>query len=211
MATKTAPSDPSSYTASETALLLFDCMNFHVSMIQDTEKKQQFIEPINTLLATARKNRVAIIHCHVDVKGELTDFNKIKEKWMTIYRPMLEVTPELAAECSDFTPPKDIESDRLEISTKISVGYRSTLLNKGLQRLLKEELHAKHLILAGFITSGPIVGTLCMALTLILFSLWLKMLLGTDEHLHRIIIDSIISLLVWVATTEQATGNMSNH
>ncbi|KAK7927492.1 hypothetical protein PG985_004490 [Apiospora marii] len=67
---------PSAYPPSETALLLLDCQNVLVNMIQDPAQKEKFINSTKTLLDAARKNNVTIVHCLIDTTQDPPPANK---------------------------------------------------------------------------------------------------------------------------------------
>ncbi|CAG9942806.1 unnamed protein product [Clonostachys rosea f. rosea IK726] len=151
------PNQPQYYGPSETALLFLDYQNVLFSMITDESVKKSVLDSAKTLLASARQNKVPIIHCLINTKLDPPPTSKIYEQWSTIHKPLLEANLDLAKEHPDLAPNGSATGHE---STSLRVpGPRSALLNKDLITTLRKELGVTSLILGGIATSGAIIGT----------------------------------------------------
>jgi nicotinamidase-related amidase len=201
---------PEAYPGSKTALLFLDYQNVLVNMIQDPEKKNKLIESAKTLLTTARKHQVAIVHCVMDTKTDPPPTNKVSEQWATVHKPALSAIPELAAEYSELAP-DPASAGGLESTSFRAPGYRSALVGKGLLSLLREELKVEHLILGGIATSGAILGTashatdLDFVVTVVEDACW-----DPDDSVHLALIKTVLPTLAWVSTVDEAVTRLSS-
>lgn len=84
----------SSYSPSKTALLLLDYENAHVGIIQGHGRKDTVVNSTKRLLTTARKNKVAIVHCLI-TKLDPPATSKGTEKWLSMTKPALSAIPEI--------------------------------------------------------------------------------------------------------------------
>ncbi|VUC28678.1 unnamed protein product [Clonostachys rosea] len=210
MTTSSAPSHPSHYPPSQTALLFLDYQNVLVNMIADEERKQKLISSAKELLATARANNVAIIHCLIDTDNDPPTTNKVSEQWLTVHKPLLGATPELAQEYGELAPSDSPDGVGHESVSLRPPGYRSVLVNDDLLHLLREKLGVSHLILGGIATSGAILGTathgtdLDFVVSVVEDAVW-----DPSETVHRALIDNTIPTLAWVLETKEAVGYLT--
>ncbi|KAK6852905.1 hypothetical protein PG995_011456 [Apiospora arundinis] len=205
---------PAAYPPSETALLLLDCQNFLVSMIPDQEQKNKLRSSAKTLLDTARKNNVAIVHCMIDTTQDPSPANKMSEQWLTVFKPILSSVPAAGAELADIaamTGDKIEGGARRETVSMRPPGPRSAFVAEGLESLLRDgKLWGEHLILGGVATSGAVLGTalhgtdLGFVVTIVEDSCW-----DPNQGVHRALIDTVIPAQAWVASVEEAVGYMS--
>ncbi|KAI0172292.1 hypothetical protein GGR52DRAFT_463545 [Hypoxylon sp. FL1284] len=137
---------PSAYPSSKTALLLLDYQNIIVNMIP-SPGKEKLINAVETLLAAARKNNIAIIHCIMDTTQDPAATNKVTETWASQYKPVFSANPQLGAEFGGFAP-NNCSTDR-ETVFKRAPGIRSGLESEGIVSYLRDKLGAAHLILSG--------------------------------------------------------------
>ncbi|KAH8658323.1 putative hydrolase protein [Xylariales sp. PMI_506] len=210
---------PSAYGASKTALLLLDYQNVLVNMIQDPETKQKLIESVKALMAAARKNNVAIVHCLIDTQVDPPATNKTMETWESVHKPMLSAIPDAGAEYSEFaataatttttTPGDGSNSGQGHESISLRApGYRSVLVAKGILPLLREQLGVGHLVLGGIATSGAILGTashatdLDFVVTIVEDACW-----DPSQAVHRTLIDTVLPVLAYVLTVEEAVAH----
>ncbi|RYP09151.1 hypothetical protein DL765_008542 [Monosporascus sp. GIB2] len=204
------PCKPSSYPPSKTALLLLDYQNVLVNMIQDSERKEKLVKAAKTLLATARKNNVAIVHCLMDTNKDPPANSKVTEQYLSVHKPALSAHPILSAECSDLAIVGRTSEGGHESTSFRPPGYRSALVAEGILPLLREELGVTHLILGGIATSGAVLGTathatdLDFVVTVVEDACW-----DPNEQVHRALIDTVIPTLAWVSGVEEAVGNMT--
>ncbi|RYP25583.1 hypothetical protein DL768_011460 [Monosporascus sp. mg162] len=204
------PSKPSSYPPSKTALLLLDYQNVLVNMIQDSERKEKLVESAKTLLATARKNHVAIVHCLMDTNKDPPVTSKVTEQWLSVHKPALSANPILAAEYSDLAIVGLAPEGGHESTSLRPPGYRSALVAEGILPLLREELGVTHLILGGIATSGAVLGTathatdLDFVVTVVEDACW-----DPNQQVHRALIDTVIPTLAWVSEVQETVGHMT--
>ncbi|KAI5917509.1 putative hydrolase protein [Camillea tinctor] len=211
MTTTQEPWKPSSYGPSKTALLLLDYENAHVGMIQDAGRREKVVHSTKRLLTAARENNVVIVHGLMDTASDPPATSKGTEKWQSVIKPMLAANPELVAEYSDFVPPTaDASADAREITSHRNPGYLSALVDGGVLSLLREKLGVEHLIISGITTSGPVLGTathatdLDFVVTVVEDACW-----DPDEQVNRVLLDTVIPVLAWVSTVEDAVGYMT--
>ncbi|KAI4591692.1 hypothetical protein KJ359_012667 [Pestalotiopsis sp. 9143b] len=202
------PWKPSSYTKSQTALLLLDYETAHIDMIEDPKKKEAVINATKTLLTTARENGVAIVHSLMDTTVDPPATNKGTEKWLSIVKPLLAANPEIAAEYSEFAM-TGASHDR-ESTFHRNPGHTSALGTDGVLPLLRDGLGIKDLIISGITTSGPVLGTATHATNLdFVVTVVEEACYDPNEQIHRALIDSVLQTFNWVATVEEATRYMS--
>ncbi|KAI0886351.1 putative hydrolase protein [Annulohypoxylon maeteangense] len=210
MSPTSEPWKPSSYSPSKTALLLLDYENAHVNMIQDQERREKVIHSTKQLLTAARENNVAIVHCLMDTTIDPPKTSKGTEKWQSMIKPMLTANPDMVAEYSDFAITTETSSNGRESTSHRNPGYLSALVDEGLLLLLREKLGVAHLIMSGITTSGPVLGTathatdLDFVVTVVGDACW-----DPDEQVHRALLDTVMPVLAWVSTVEEAVGHMS--
>ncbi|KAK8127949.1 hypothetical protein PG984_009057 [Apiospora sp. TS-2023a] len=185
---------PSAYPPSETALLLLDCQNILINMIQVPGQKDKFINSTKALLDAARKNNVTIVHCLIDTAQDPPPTNKAMEHWATAHKPLLASMPDSGAEETVSTRPP---------------GYRSVLVAERLLSLLRDA-KIKHLILGGIATSGAVLGTavhgtdLDFVVTVVGDASW-----DPNQGVHRALMDTVLPTQAWVAAVEEAVGYLS--
>lgn len=202
------PNQPEYYGPSQTALLFLDYQNVLVNMITDQEERTKLIESAKKLLATARKNKVAVIHCLIDTKIDPPPTSKIYDQWFTIHKPALEATPELAEEYSEFAPTGN-STDGHEIVSLRLPGPRSAFVNKDLLPLLRNKLGVTSLILGGIATSGAIIGTALQGIdedfvvTVVEDAVW-----DPNQQVHRNLLDVVLPVSAYVVSTKEAVGYM---
>ncbi|RYP68061.1 hypothetical protein DL771_006902 [Monosporascus sp. 5C6A] len=202
------PNQPEYYGPSQTALLFLDYQNVLINMITDQGERSNLINSAKQLLATARKNRVAIIHCLIDTDINPPRTSKIYEQWFTINKPALEAMPELAEEYSEFAPTCNSTSRYETISWRLP-GPRSAFVNKDLLPLLRNELGVTSLILGGIATSGAVMGTALQGMdedfvvTVVEDAVW-----DPNPQIHRDLLDVVFPVLGYVVSTAEAVGYM---
>lgn len=201
------PWKPSSYTKSQTALLLLDYEKAHIDMIEDSKKREAVINATKTLLTTARENGVAIVHSLMDTAVDPPATNKGTEKWKSIVKPLLAANPDIAAEYSEFAMTGS-GNDR-ESTFHRNPGYTSALGTEGVLPLLRDRLGIKHLIISGITTSGPVLGTAMHATNLdFVVTIVEEACYDPNEQVHRALIDSVPQTFNWVSTVEEAARYM---
>lgn len=205
------PWKPSSYGPSKTALLLLDYEKAHIDMIEDPKAKETVIMSTKKLLATARENNVAILHCLMDTTSDPPITNKGTEKWHSMIKPLLAANPDIAVEYSDFImTAASAHGEGCETTFHRNPGYTSALATEGVLSLLREKLDVSHLIISGITTSGPVLGTamhatnLDFVVTVVEEASW-----DPNDQVHRALIDSVLQTFTWVATVEEAVGYMT--
>lgn len=203
-------SKPEGYPPSKTALLMLDYQNILVNMIQDPERKKKLVEAAKTLLETARKNQVAIIHCTMDTSLDPPPTNKVSEAWHTAHKPAFSSMPEIGAEYGELAPTSaatDWSRERVSVRPP---GYRSALVGEGLLATLQNELGVKHLVLGGIATSGAIMGTashatdLDFVVTVVEDACW-----DPNEQVHRALIDTVLPSLAWISTVDEGVARLT--
>ncbi|KAK8028478.1 Isochorismatase hydrolase [Apiospora marii] len=201
---------PSAYPPSETALLLLDCQNVLVNMIQDPAQKEKFINSTKTLLDAARKNNVTIVHCLIDTTQDPPPANKATEHWATVHKPLLASMPDSGAEYADLSPKTgDGGGNSKETVSTRPPGYKSVLVADGLVPLLRDS-HIKHLVLGGIATSGAVLGTvthgtdLDFVVTAVEDACW-----DPNQVVHRALMDTVSPTQAWVAGVDEAVGYFS--
>ncbi|OTA97380.1 hypothetical protein M434DRAFT_391846 [Hypoxylon sp. CO27-5] len=198
---------PSAYPPSKTALLFLDYQNILVNMVP-SPAKEKLIHSAENLLAAARKNNVAILHCIIDTNLDPAATNKVNETWVTQYKPALSADPQQGAIFASFTP-NHLSTDR-ETIFKRAPGIRSCLESEGIVPYLRDELGVTHLILGGIATSGAIMGTMShgtdinFVVSVVEDACW-----DPNEQVHRGLIDTVIPSLAWVSSVEEAVGYMT--
>lgn len=201
------PNQPAYYGSSQTALLVMDYLNILVDMMTNPER-QTLIDSVNLLLATARKNKVPIIHCLIDSNIDPPPTSKIYEQWFTVNKPAIEVNPEIAEEYAEFTPPANV-TGRLESVSHRLPGPRSAFINRDLLPFLREDLGVKSLILGGIGTSGVVQGTALQGtdegfiVTVVEEAVW-----DPNAQVNRDLLDVVFPVSAWVVSTEEAVGYM---
>ncbi|OTA59941.1 Isochorismatase hydrolase [Hypoxylon sp. EC38] len=201
------PNQPAYYGPSQTALLVMDYLNMLANMMADPER-HTLIDSVNLLLATARKNRVPIIHCLIDTSIDPPPMSKIYEQWFTVNKPALEADPELAEEYAEFAPPGNI-TGRLESVSHRLPGPRSAFINKDLLPFLREYLAVKSLILGGIGTSGVVLGTALQGtdedfiVAVVEDAVW-----DPNAQVNQDLLDVVFPVSAWVVSTEEAVGYM---
>ncbi|KAI2615368.1 Isochorismatase hydrolase [Hypoxylon sp. NC1633] len=199
--------EPSAYPPSQTALMFLDYQNILVSMVP-SPTKETLVKAAESLLAAARKNNVAILHCITDTDSEPVATNKVAATWDTQFKPVFSANPQLGAEFAAFAPTKHSTS-RETVHLRIP-GSRSVLAGERVVPYLREELGVTHLILAGIATSGAIMGTMShgtdinFVVTVVADACW-----DPNAQVHRDLIDTVIPSLAWVSSVEQAVGYMT--
>ncbi|KAK7740647.1 hypothetical protein SLS62_011044 [Diatrype stigma] len=198
---------PSGYPPSKTALLFLDYQNILVNMIP-SPLKEALITSAETLLAAARQNNVAILHCIMDTNSDPAVTNKVTATWATQYKPIFANDPKLGAEYADFAPANN--STDHETVFKRAPGIRSALESQGIVSYLRDKLGVAHLILGGIATSGAIMGTMShgtdinFVISVVGDACW-----DPNEQVHRDLIDTVIPSLAWVSSVEEAVGYMT--
>ncbi|KAF3058322.1 putative isochorismatase hydrolase protein [Daldinia childiae] len=204
----TRPNQPAYYGSSQTALLVMDYLNMLVDMMASPER-QALIDSVNLLLATARKNKVPIIHCLIDTSIDPPPTSKIYEQWFTVNKPAIEANPELVEEYADFAPPPGNIAGPLESVSHRLPGPRSAFINKSLLPFLREHLGVKSLILGGIGTSGVVLGTALQGtdedfiVTVVEDAVW-----DPNAQVNRDLLDVVLPVSAWVVSTEEAVGYM---
>ncbi|KAK6189668.1 hypothetical protein LQW54_013031 [Pestalotiopsis sp. IQ-011] len=95
---------PEGYPPLRTVLLLIDYQNVLVNMIQDPEKEQKLVDSAKTLLETAREQKVATIHCTMDINLDPPPTNKVSGACHTLHKPAFSGMPEIGAEYAELAP-----------------------------------------------------------------------------------------------------------
>lgn len=202
-------SKPEGYPPSKTALLLLDYQNVLVNMIQDPEKKQKLVDSAKTLLETAREQKVATIHCTMDIGLDPPPTNKVSEAWHTQHKPAFSAMPGIGAEYAQLAPTSATVGGHESISLR-PPGYRSALVADGLLETLQQDLGMKHLIIGGIATSGAVLGTAAHAtdldfvVTVVEDACW-----DPNEQVHRALIDKVIPTLAWVSSVDGAVARLT--
>lgn len=184
-----------------------DYLNILVDMMANPER-QTLIDSVNLLLATARKNKVPIIHCLIDSNIDPPSTSKIYEQWFTTNKPAFEANPKLAQEYAEFAPPANI-TGRLESVSHRLPGPRSAFINKDLLPFLREDLGVKSLILGGIGTSGVVLGTALQGtdedfiVTVVEDAVW-----DPNAQVNRDLLDVVFPVSAWVVSTKEAVGYM---
>ncbi|KAI1130047.1 Isochorismatase hydrolase [Nemania abortiva] len=198
--------DPSAYKPSQTALMFLDYQNLLVNMVPDPTNKT-LIKAAETLLAAARKNNVAILHCISDTNAEPAATNKVAATWDAQYKPIFSANPELGAEYAGFAPTQ--ESTSRETAHTRPPGLRSVLTDEVVV-YLRDHLGVRHLILAGIATSGAIMGTMSQGTDInFVVSVVADACWDPNTQVHNDLIDTVIPSLAWVSSVEQAVGYMT--
>ncbi|KAF7531876.1 hypothetical protein G7054_g8476 [Neopestalotiopsis clavispora] len=204
-------SKPEGYPPSKTALLLLDYQNALLDMIQDETTKKELVDSAEKLLKAARKNKVAIFHCTMDIGLDPPPTNKTSEAWHTLLKSKLAGKPGSGAECAELAPPTNADTDGggHEKVSERPPGYRSALVGKGLLATLRNELGVQHLILGGIATSGAVLGTATHATDLdFVVSVVEDACWDPEEEVHRALIDNVIPSLAWVLPVKEAVARL---
>ncbi|KAI1446561.1 Isochorismatase hydrolase [Annulohypoxylon stygium] len=203
------PNQPAYYGSSQTALLVMDYFNMLVDMAKDPQR-QALIDSVNLLLATARKNKVPIIHCLLDASIDPPPTSKIYDQWFSANKPALQANPSLAQEYAEFAPPGNI-THRLESVSHRVAGPRSAFINKSLLPFLREDLGVKSLILGGIGTSGVVLGTATQGtdegfiVSVVKEAVW-----DPNAQVNQDLLDVVFPVSAWVVSAEEAVGYMKN-
>lgn len=76
-------------------------------MSPDEDVRQNLIDSAKQLLAKARKYKVPIIHCTVDIDLDPAPTTKIYEDWFSVNKPAFESQPELVEEYPGLAPTRN--------------------------------------------------------------------------------------------------------
>ncbi|GAP91998.1 putative isochorismatase hydrolase protein [Rosellinia necatrix] len=198
--------DPSAYPPSQTALLFLDYQNILMDMVP-SPVNETLVNAGIALLAAARQNNVAILHCIMDTTLDPAPTNKVTTTWASQFKPVFSANPQLGAEYAPFA--RTANSTSSETVFKRSPGIRSGLESEVVS-YLRNQLGVKHLILGGIATSGAIMGTMSHAtdinfvVTVVEDACW-----DPNEQVHSDLINTVIPSLAWVSSVEEAVGYMT--
>lgn len=205
------PNQPEYYGPSQTALLFLDYLNVLVNMIPDEDVRQNLIDSAKQLLATARKYKVPIIHCTVDIDLDPAPTTKIYEDWFLINKPAFEAQPELVEEHPDLAPTRNSTGGYETVSLRVA-GTRSAFINKDLLPLIRETLGVTSLIIGGIATSGAVIGTALQGIdesfvvTVVRDAVW-----DPNQQVHEDILDFILPSSAYVVSTMEAVSYLRGY
>lgn len=173
-------------------------------MIPDEEVRQNLIDSAKQLLATARRYKVSIIHCTVDIDLDPAPTTKIYEDWLSVNKPTFKAQPELVEEYPDLAPTKNSTGGYETVSLRVD-GSRSALVNKDLLPLIRQALGVTSLIIGGIATSGAVIGTALQGIdenfvvTDVRDAVW-----DPNQQVHEDILDVVLPSSADVVSTMEA-------
>ncbi|KAI1191343.1 Isochorismatase hydrolase [Nemania serpens] len=198
------PCEPSAYSPSQTALIFIDYSNAVVSYLANDSP---LIPAAEKLLAAARKNKVAIVHCLEDLKSYPASTNKLFRNWNS-NQPFISENSTLAAEYAAFAPDEQ-PSASYEKVYKRAPG-RLSVLDDEVVKYLWDDLGVRHLILAGIGTSGAIMGTMSHGMDLdFVVSVVGDASWDESAEAHSVLMKSVIPKLAYVLSVRAAESYMT--
>ncbi|PNY21217.1 isochorismatase family protein YecD [Tolypocladium capitatum] len=206
MSSSPKPNSPAFYPPSKTALLLLDYHNLIINMVQPTEEQAKLLSSVRDLIGAARANSVPIVHCLIDFGAEPAQTSKAKERWETMFKPLLSSTPEAATNgLADVLPSAHAGGAPEKETTVVKVlGCVSAMKSKGLLPLLKDEYKVDSLVMCGLSTSGAVLSTareaadLGFVTTVVRDGCW-----DHNPDSHAVIMDNVLPMSVWVVGLQE--------
>ncbi|POR31380.1 Putative isochorismatase family protein YecD [Tolypocladium paradoxum] len=205
MSSSPNPNTPAFYPTAKTALLLLDYHSHIINMIQPPEEQAKLLSAVSGLISAARESSAPIVHCLVDFGAEPAQTSKLKERWETMYKPLLSSTPEAAKEWAGFLPSARPGGSPENETTVFKVpGCVSAMKSKDLLSLLKDEYRVDSLVICGLVTSGAVLSTareaadLGFVTTVVQDGCW-----DYDADSHTVIVNKVLPMSVWVVGLQE--------
>lgn len=174
--------------------------------------RRNLIDSPKQLLATARKYKVPIIHCTVDIDLDPAPTTKIYEDWFSVNKPAFVSQPELFEEYPDLEPTRNSTGGYETVSLRVA-GSRSAFINKELLPLIRENLGVTSLIIGGIATRGAVIGIALQGIDENLIVTFVKdTVWDPNQQVHKDILDVVLPSSAYVVSTiEAGSPLLANH
>lgn len=147
-----------SYSPSETALLLLDYHNMLLARCPSDDIRNGIISAGTALLGAARAGKSPIVHSLLSLEVDPAPTSLIYDRWMTQLKPTMAANPEFGAEVEQFRPDPAYAATGLEISATKVPGVISNIKDESVLKFLKAK-GVKSVVIGGVSTSGAVNST----------------------------------------------------
>lgn len=205
------------HKGTKAALLLLDFHRALIQRIPSEEAKTKVLTSAGTLLQCSRQNGAPVVHWLIPAGGEVLSTSRIKPRWDSTWKPLIDSKPEMFDEWPDLAGPtpavgshkgqKD-ETGR-EMAVTRTPGVTAAMQSKDVLDFLASE-GVECLVLAGITTSGAVLSTARQAAdmgfvtTVVRDACW-----DPKPEVHTIILEDVLPMTAWVIDMEKGVELLS--
>ncbi|KID66799.1 Isochorismatase-like protein, partial [Metarhizium hybridum] len=120
-------------------------------MIHPVEEKNRVVNTANALLKTARKSSATVVHCVIDMKAQLAETSKTRQRWESTYKPLPVSAPERLEFIAELAPATKGSSANESVVPRLQ-GCVSAMKTPGFQSSLRDKYGVESVVICGLIS-----------------------------------------------------------